>query len=518
MSIDTDTFKKLYKDLNEVLKVAFNSPKLYLVDFFDNLRAEVDIEYELSSQKKTKSENAPTNSKQLLEEYESIINKITSYERECLANCTTQSEERNRVAETINEIECALKSLQKNDVHKFSVIQKVFEETMLRFKRILFMNRSMIFLTRCDLKEIFELISGSNLRYSKLSLNKASFNFLLVIIKNTFMSHDFLDFNQGTFLNGKNGLDRVHFLEELSRMKEASGSIISLNLNFNKSQESKTLDLKEKLIISNGVQNLGPDLFKNMDQLITLSLRYNKLNSLDLHSFQGLSNLQSLDLSSNQIVRLEPNIFGSLKNVTSLDLSDNILTYVTIGSLAGLNNLEILDLSSNKIDTIDLLAFANLHNLLELNMANNRFHNLPEELFRYLTKLKVLNLSENRLNGEEINVGLFKGLACLEELSLSGNKLKFIETDVLKSLFKDLVNLKYLYLGRTELSCLPSSALKGLKSLVKLDFFSTNDQLKGNDTNIPSLRGLSNLKNHHLARNKISKIECGAIKDLKKLE
>ena len=520
MSIDTDKFKKLYKELTEQLKVAFNSPRLYLAEYFDNLRADVDIEYEICCQKSKSTSVKEYN--QRLEEYESIIKEIKTYEEECMTNFTSisksESEEWKKFDATIKELECGLKSLQRNDILKFNVIQNIFDKTLLSVQRILFKNKSMIFLTSHDIKIIFELINVSNLKYSKLTLSKESLNFLLVIIKNTFVNSTFLDLNQQTFLKGKNGLDRMVFLEELSRLKEIRGSIVSLNLKTFESctNDLKTLDLNEKLVISKGAQNLGPDLFKKMDQLVEISLSCNKLNLLDMHSFDGLSILKILDLSNNQIVRLETRNFSSLKNLTNLDLSSNNLSYITTGSFTGLDKLEILNLSSNKIDIIDLLAFFDLHSLIELNLANNRLQNLPGEVFRFLTKLKNLNLSENRLNGEELEACLFKGLICLEELSLSGNKFKFIESDLLKELFKDLIKLKCLNLSRTELSCLPSSALKSLKNLVKLDLFSSKEQLdKNNDF---SLRGLNNLKNHHLVKNKITKMECGAFKDLKKLE
>jgi Leucine-rich repeat (LRR) protein len=207
----------------------------------------------------------------------------------------------------------------------------------------------------------------------------------------------------------------------------------------------------------NNLEQLDEDLLKSLNKLVSLDLSWNPLKRISSKLFANLAALNVLYLDYCELIDLEPNTFHGLDNLNKLSLGSNKLTHLNETSFKGLKNLNQLDLSKNELTEINEETFRDTYNLIELDLDNN--HLIDIRFDESLDQLKCLILSENELEKFEIN------LRNLEELNLNYNRTL---TRVQPGAFKNLSNLKRLYLDGCSFKVVDANTFEGLLSLEHL--------------------------------------------------
>ncbi|XP_024893667.1 leucine-rich repeat transmembrane neuronal protein 4-like, partial [Temnothorax curvispinosus] len=226
------------------------------------------------------------------------------------------------------------------------------------------------------------------------------------------------------------------------------------------------------------------DAFKNVSATHLYLNQGNRISVLKRESFRGLPNLERLHLDGN-VVPLSGHLFAELGHLQSLSLIFNKIDSIPKDSFAGLSSLMWLYLGHNDIEAIEAESFSNVNpGLLYLWLNSNKISRVAPGSFAGLTELSRLHLDYNRL--EELPSGAFRGLNKLEDLYLNDNRI----TSVSRSLFRDLVSLKRLYLQQNEISALEPGTFRELSQLELL-------RLDGNKLShivVGTFAGLSNLE------------------------
>ncbi|XP_020300225.1 PH domain leucine-rich repeat-containing protein phosphatase 2-like [Pseudomyrmex gracilis] len=90
----------------------------------------------------------------------------------------------------------------------------------------------------------------------------------------------------------------------------------------------------------------------DFNQLIELSLNYNKIKIIPKNVFANLLSLEKLELKGNKISYIDANTFSRLQNLKYLDLSYNKLEILYNKWTYSLMNLKYLNINANKISNI----------------------------------------------------------------------------------------------------------------------------------------------------------------------
>nr|XP_012148634.1 PREDICTED: insulin-like growth factor-binding protein complex acid labile subunit [Megachile rotundata] len=247
--------------------------------------------------------------------------------------------------------------------------------------------------------------------------------------------------------------------------------------------ELRYLNLRSNEITS--ITNYDKNTFPKLKHL---DISYNRFSSF---TFTGTwaNTLKYLQLDNNEISDIS---LSTLKNLETLTMDNNKIRSIEYGfyegslDLTGLNNLKHLSIANNRITWIDKLAFNDMVKLRYLDLSYNQLSptDLDSETFALLTSLEVLVLNGNKLetipfstplnitalwlncnNFANLTASSFSNVSYLRTLSLAGNKISIIDTDV----FYPLRMLKKLYLNDNDLSYLSPLWSKSLQDLRYLD-------------------------------------------------
>ncbi|KAG5881387.1 hypothetical protein JTB14_012004 [Gonioctena quinquepunctata] len=170
-----------------------------------------------------------------------------------------------------------------------------------------------------------------------------------------------------------------------------------------------------------------PGAFRNVPMLSLVNIRSCNLRSIHKGVFNSLENLEIVRLQGNEIIYIEDHSFANLSLLKEIDVSANNLTYWRSEWFRNSPSIENMYFSDNKISTIPKKAFVSSKKL----------------------KLGIVNLSQNRL--KIINEDIFPNPIGINELSIYGNYLNFLSTELLKKLtIKDF----YIDLNPWKCSCL----------------------------------------------------------------
>jgi Leucine-rich repeat (LRR) protein len=211
----------------------------------------------------------------------------------------------------------------------------------------------------------------------------------------------------------------------------------NLNLSFNKldleTSYFRNQNLLQSLDLSfNEIKYLSSQsgVFQELVSLKYLNLSNNKLKTIVDSSFifESLSKLSELNLAWNGLIYLKENCFSSLDNLKSLSLGFN-----RINSLNFLNqtkSLVSLDLEQNEIVSIDDLS---AYSIEYLNLNSNPLKQLP--LVNRFYNLKTLKLSNTPLDCIYVNRNL-------QELDLSHTNISILNLDQLDITWINLANFK----------------------------------------------------------------------------
>ncbi len=120
------------------LRSAVNSPKLYLVKYFDDIRNQIDICCESYLQ----ARDLTVRAKEIaLQKQQEMISAVDLFEKECLINLETNT----GGLVGLDELECSLKSLDPSNKEKVLQVEKSVYCQLYERKKFLFMNKGIIF-------------------------------------------------------------------------------------------------------------------------------------------------------------------------------------------------------------------------------------------------------------------------------------------------------------------------------------------------------------------------------------
>ncbi|KAG5898335.1 hypothetical protein JTB14_034320 [Gonioctena quinquepunctata] len=266
-------------------------------------------------------------------------------------------------------------------------------------------------------------------------------------------------------------------------------------------------DLKDFDLSNNRIEALG-NYLSHFKFIRVLKLQGNQLSQLESHNFKYLSDLEELILHDNNITLIEDGVFQGKDNLVHVDLSFNALAFFRIDNLP---MLRYLDLGSNELEVDSLEGIKSSDSLQKLLLDDNDIAEIKPHSFQRFTKLEMLNLRNNRI---VLNNFSFSGLAELESLYLSGNKIQelpeFVFSDLKKlrtldlsnnklkvithsGTFKELKNLNILNISHNYLESLDYVLLQPMRSLHVLDVADNQLHYIQYDLIISNLPAISNL-------------------------
>lgn len=202
------------------------------------------------------------------------------------------------------------------------------------------------------------------------------------------------------------------------------------------------MDLSENHIVSLGAA------FRGLEQMDSLNLSRNHIETIKpgvLQFSENKSRLYMLDLSYNLLTHLSEDSFVNVNNLRSLYLQGNKLNTLGDHFFAKFKHLNYLNLCCSNMGSLRM-TFKYLPSLKELNLSYN---NLKKVDISKVKSLETIDLSHNDF--EEIYFENFKGLPIVK-VDLSFNKLKklYIEDSAVASnASRPLVKL---YLNNNDIS------------------------------------------------------------------
>ena len=122
--------------------------------------------------------------------------------------------------------------------------------------------------------------------------------------------------------------------------------------------------------------------------------------------------------------------------------------------------LTVICTDTVSVSQLEPRGFRSLVWLEELNIIDCNFQEIPDRAFLGLTRLKSLNIKSATEGLLTFTRGSFEGLANLQRLDLSGNKVRLGETGILCS----MPNLVFLNLSQTELGSVSDLGLSTVVS------------------------------------------------------
>lgn len=343
-------------------------------------------------------------------------------------------------------------------------------------------------------------------------------------------------------LNQLKSIDCLNFLSSHPHIKGFSAEHNHLTL-LKSCKEQSTINfpnLEELSVRYNRILSVEPNAFYHTPNILTLKLNINSIAFLDLKALKGLKRLVTLRLDNNLLTDLFETTFEDLFNLQILNLRNNRISVIFNGTFLNLNNLTKLDLGGNKITHFQPSGFDGLKSLSKLYLDGNNlkkidtsfYHVFQDTLttldlqsnqirfmrdssfspFMNLSKLTDLKLDEQRPHGLTVLPhNLFRGLHSLTSLYLTNNKIYNLNPDT----FNDLTSLKFLTLddccvGVTQLIPGVFKNLRNLTTLLveNMGIQNFSKEVFGN---------LTQLRRLQLNRNVMQSIDVDALESLPKL-
>lgn len=260
-----------------------------------------------------------------------------------------------------------------------------------------------------------------------------------------------------------------------------------LNLDFNKivefpseiNETSSSYRIKELRLSYNYISRVNSKFLKNLVELQSVDLSYNRMYNISERSFASLRNLVYLSLAGNLLELVGDGAFRDLPRLEALDLQENrLLEFSTryfenvaneqidfavnvshnrISALIGgpAVNISILDLSYNYIETLPKSFFDSLGaSIRQILLSHNRLTHIDNYSFGNLPKLQILSLNYNNIS--LVKRRTFSELSSLQILDLSHNKMAQLSIEQ----FSNMRRLRHLRLDSNELRALPRDCFK----------------------------------------------------------
>ncbi|XP_037295019.1 chaoptin [Manduca sexta] len=267
----------------------------------------------------------------------------------------------------------------------------------------------------------------------------------------------------------------------------------------------------QTLALSGGkIVGLGDSAFSALSEnLVTLNLSKNSINTISTSAFKSLNELSVLDLSNNniselnfdssdikkltlfyagynKITKIYKSVFSHLSSLIELDLSHNIIKVIDLNTFDSLGQLKKLLLNDNDLaNTIDSYAFSKLAAVNRIDFTNTKIATYSNSTFSNMTLLTTFISSSGQLTKVEYNA--FLGTGSIVILDLSYNLLDdfFVNTTTINEVQK-------LHLNNNRITNITNVTFYGLKSLQMLDL-SYNNLLNVESNSFRSLSSLIRL-------------------------
>ncbi|CAL1294638.1 unnamed protein product, partial [Larinioides sclopetarius] len=201
----------------------------------------------------------------------------------------------------------------------------------------------------------------------------------------------------------------------------------------------------ERLDISHNNFEFLPEWITEAKSLHTISADHNHLSHVPAEIF-SCCNLMDLRLNHNFLVKLPD--FLTQCHMKSLSLQYNKFEKLPFNFFWALPCLEMLNLSYNSLKSLPV-SCDSVINLKTLLLSGNQLSDLTNLVnLLKLSRIECLHLAYNRI--KELPEGFFQALHFLRTLSLSGNELQSIPSQISKA-----HNLEKLYLHSNQLVSIP---------------------------------------------------------------
>uniref|UniRef100_A0A674DYQ3 PH domain leucine-rich repeat-containing protein phosphatase 2 n=1 Tax=Salmo trutta TaxID=8032 RepID=A0A674DYQ3_SALTR len=218
--------------------------------------------------------------------------------------------------------------------------------------------------------------------------------------------------------------------------------------------------------------------------LRTLHASSNRLTTVNIYPVPN--QLTQMDLSRNLLEYLPDWVCDSRK-VEVLDVTHNFLSELPARLLSSLSLRKLLA-GNNRLQRLpDLLDHVPLE---VLDLQHNKLGELPESLFYKALNLKYLNVSANALETIPPSSQSEESLSTLQELYLTGNKLN----ENCAALLVGHQNLRVLHMAYNQLLSFPASKLSKLELLEELNL--SGNKLKTIPSTVSSCKRLHTLIAH----------------------
>ncbi|KAL1007256.1 hypothetical protein UPYG_G00084160 [Umbra pygmaea] len=218
--------------------------------------------------------------------------------------------------------------------------------------------------------------------------------------------------------------------------------------------------------------------------LRSLHASSNRLNTVNIYPVPN--QLSHMDLSRNLLEYL-PDWVCDCRKIEALDFTHNFLSELPARLLSSLSLRKLLAGNNGLQRLPDLLD----HIPLEvLDLQHNKLGQLPESLFYKALNLKYLNVSANALEIIPPSSQSEESLSTLQELYLTGNNLN----ENCAPLLVGHQNLKVLHMAYNQLLSFPASKLSKLELLEELNV--SGNKLKSIPSTVSSCKRLHTLIAH----------------------
>ena len=170
--------ESLYKTYIE-LKSTINSPKLYLINYFDGIRNKIDIEYQIYI---IKNDLGVAAQEKALQQQRELLDEVTLLQKQCINNlaATNPFGQSNKLV----DIERCLKGLNWRDKVAISKLEKQLYRQLFARKKELFMNKGIVFFGIDDCDKFYKINLAWNKKtevYEERNNQEIMFGILIII-------------------------------------------------------------------------------------------------------------------------------------------------------------------------------------------------------------------------------------------------------------------------------------------------------------------------------------------------
>ncbi|XP_041795400.1 PH domain leucine-rich repeat-containing protein phosphatase 2 [Chelmon rostratus] len=275
-----------------------------------------------------------------------------------------------------------------------------------------------------------------------------------------------------------NGLQRVK-----SENREAVSQVTQLDLRDN-CLDSLDLSSVSNLETLHCQRNQLGTLTLSGFTLRMLHASSNRLTTVNIYPVPN--QLTHMDLSQNLLEYL-PDWVCDCRKIEMLDVTHNLLSELPSRLLNSLSLRKLLA-GNNRLQRVpDLLDHIPLE---ALDLQHNKLAELPESLFYKALNLKYLNVSANALENIPPSSQSEESLSTLQELYLTGNNLN----ENCGALLVGHQNLRVLHIAYNQLLSFPASKLSKLEQLEELNL--SGNKLKTIPSTVSSCKRLHTLIAH----------------------